>query len=60
MVGLVNPQGKPMTEITRVGIDLAKRVIPVHAINATGRVVVSKALPADKFAAWCVRKLLQK
>lgn len=49
-----------MTEITRVGIDLAKRVIQVHAINATGRVVVSKALPADKFAAWCVRKLLQK
>ena len=32
-----------MNEITRVGVDLAKRVIQVHAINATGRVVAAKA-----------------
>ena len=44
-----------MNEITRVGVDLAKRVIQVHAVDATGRVVVAKALPADKFAAWCVQ-----
>ena len=44
-----------MNEITRVGVDLAKRVIQVHAIDATGRVVAAKALPADKFAAWCVQ-----
>lgn len=44
-----------MNEITRVGVDLAKRLIQVHAVNATGRVVVAKALPADKFAAWCVQ-----
>ena len=44
-----------MNEITQVGVDLAKRVIQVHAVNATGRVVVAKALPADKFAAWCAQ-----
>ena len=26
-----------MDEITRVGVDLAKRVIQVHAVNAAGR-----------------------
>ena len=31
-------------EIVRVGADLAKRVIQVHAVDAAGRVVVAKAL----------------
>jgi transposase len=44
-----------MNEITRVGVDLAKRVIQIHAVDATGRVVVAKALSAHKFAAWCVQ-----
>ena len=44
-----------MNEITRVGVDLAKRVIQVHAVDAAGRVVAAKALPADKFAAWCAQ-----
>lgn len=44
-----------MNEITRVGVDLAKRVIQVHAVNATGRVVAAKALPANKFPAWCAQ-----
>jgi len=43
-----------MSEITRVGVDLARRVIQVHAVDAAGRVVVAKAMP-DKFAAWCVQ-----
>ncbi len=30
-----------MNEITRVGVDLAKRVIQVHAVDACGRVVVA-------------------
>ena len=33
-----------MEEITTVGIDLAKRVFRVHAIDALGRVVVSKSV----------------
>lgn len=44
-----------MEQITRVGVDLAKRVIQVHAVSATGRVMSMKALARDKFMAWCVQ-----
>jgi transposase len=44
-----------MEQITRVGVDLAKRVIQVHAVNAAGRVMSAKALTRDKFVAWCVQ-----
>ena len=44
-----------MGEITRVGVDLAKRVIQVHAVNAAGRVVAAKALARDKFVPWCAQ-----
>ena len=44
-----------MDQITRVGVDLAKRVIQVHAVNATGRVMSAKALSRDKFVTWCVQ-----
>ena len=33
-----------MTEITTIGLDLAKSVFQVHGIDATGRVIVAKAL----------------
>ena len=39
--------------IVRVGADLAKRVIQVHAVDAEGAVVCRRALPRDKFIAWC-------
>jgi len=42
-------------EIVRVGVDLAKRVIQVHAVDAAGRVVVAKALARDKFMPWCAQ-----
>jgi transposase len=42
-------------QIVRVGADLAKRVIQVHAVDAAGRVVCRRALPRDKFLAWCAR-----
>jgi transposase len=47
-----------MSEITRaaiarVGVDLAKRVIQVHAVDAAGRRVVARALKRDQFIAWC-------
>ena len=35
-----------MGEITRVGVDLAKRVIQVHAVDATGRVIAAKRCSA--------------
>lgn len=44
-----------MNEITRVGVDLAKRVIQVCAVNAAGVRVVSRALPRDKFVLWCAQ-----
>jgi transposase len=41
--------------IVRVGGDLAKRVIQVHAVDAAGAVVCRRALGRDKFMAWCAR-----
>ena len=41
-------------QAVRVGVDLAKRVIQVHAVDAGGRVVMSRALARDKFIEWCV------
>lgn len=42
-----------MSEITRVGVDLAKHVIQVHAVDAAGKLVTNKALARDKFMLWC-------
>jgi len=42
-----------MNEITRVGVDLAKHVIQVFAVNAAGERVTTRALPRAKFLAWC-------
>ena len=44
-----------MREITRVGVDLAKQVIHVHAVDAAGIMVTNRPLPRDKFMAWCAQ-----
>lgn len=44
-----------MSKITRVGADLAKRVIQVHAVDAAGQRVTGRALARDKFVAWCAQ-----
>lgn len=44
-----------MSEITRVGVDLAKRVLQVHAVDASGQRITSRALSRDKFLAWCAQ-----
>lgn len=41
--------------IVRVGVDLAKNLIQVHAADATGRRVVARALGRDQFMAWCAQ-----
>ena len=41
--------------VVRVGVDLAKRVIQVHAVDAAGRVVTARALARDKFMPWCAQ-----
>jgi len=42
-----------MSEITRVGVDLAKAVIQVHAVDAAGKLVTNRQLSRDKFLPWC-------
>ena len=44
-----------MKEITRVGVDLAKNLIQVHAVDAAGKVVSNRPLPRDKFMPWCAQ-----
>ena len=44
-----------MQEITRVGVDLAKHVIQVHAVDGSGKLRPSRALARDKFMAWCAQ-----
>jgi transposase len=41
--------------IARVGVDLAKQVIQVHAVDAQGRRVVARAFKREQFMAWCVQ-----
>jgi transposase len=47
-----------MSEITRsavarVGVDLSKRVIQVHAVDRVGRLVLAKAMSVNRFFGWC-------
>jgi transposase len=44
-----------MSEITRIGADLAKNVIQIHAVDTAGKVVTNRPLPRDKFLAWCAQ-----
>ena len=41
--------------IARVGVDLAKNVIQVHAIDAAGRRVMTRAFKRDQFLVWCAQ-----
>ncbi|TMH69400.1 MAG: IS110 family transposase, partial [Betaproteobacteria bacterium] len=40
-----------MDKITAVGLDLAKQIIQVHAIDATGRVVLRKVVRRERLLA---------
>ena len=44
-----------MREIARVGVDLAKQVIHVHAVDSAGTMVTNRPLPRDEFIAWCAQ-----
>jgi transposase len=44
-----------MTEITRVGADLAKAVIQVHAVDRSDKVITNRPLAREKFMAWCAQ-----
>jgi transposase len=44
-----------MSEITRVGVDLAKQVIQVHAVDACAQPVIRRQLARRSFLDWCVK-----
>lgn len=44
-----------MGEITRVGVDLAKQVIQVHAVDERGEAVSRRALARRSFLDWCAK-----
>lgn len=45
-------KGKVMNAITRVGVDLAKNVMQIHAVDAGEHVVVRKAIARENFMSW--------
>lgn len=44
-----------MSTIERVGVDLAKNFIQVHAVDAANKVITNRALKRDKFLQWCAQ-----
>ena len=43
--------------ISRVGVEIAKQVIHVHAVDGAGRREVARALKRDQFLPWCTQHL---
>lgn len=44
-----------MSAIVRVGVDLAKHVIQVHAVDASSAVITNRPLSRGKFMEWCAQ-----
>jgi len=44
-----------MSNITRVGVDLAKNLIQVHAVDLAGKVVTNRAVKRENFLQWCAQ-----
>lgn len=44
-----------MNEITRVGVDLAKHVIQVHAVDRATKLVTNRSLTRTNFMLWCTK-----
>jgi transposase len=49
-------RGEVMTEITTVGLDLAKRVVSLCGESATGRVVMQRTLRREAVLGWFVQR----
>lgn len=39
--------------VTRVGVDLSKRVYQVHGVDRSGKVVFAKPMSPERFLTWC-------
>jgi transposase len=44
-----------MSNITRVGVDLAKNLIQVHAVDLAGKVITNRAMKRENFLQWCAQ-----
>lgn len=42
-----------MNRITRVGVDLAKNLIQVHAVDTSAKLVINRTIKRDNFLRWC-------
>src|SRR6202023_534819 len=52
VVDNANGREPSMKEVTTIGLDLAKNVFQVHAVDRTGAVVVRRALRRSQVLAW--------
>jgi hypothetical protein len=50
VVSSIEPGGEVMRELTTIGIDLAKNVFAVHAVDRDGRVVLRRLVGRGKLA----------
>jgi transposase len=41
--------------MARVGVDIAKTVVHVHAVDGAGRRVLTRALKREQFLPWCAK-----
>lgn len=41
-----------IANIRRAGVDLAKKVIQVHAVDGAGQRILSRAIKRDQFLVW--------
>ncbi|HEY1864472.1 MAG TPA: hypothetical protein VGG77_12480, partial [Roseiarcus sp.] len=46
--GAVHGQVQKLSSVTRLGLDLAKKVFQVHAVDANGEIVVARKLARSR------------
>jgi transposase len=44
-----------MENVVRIGVDLAKQVLQIHAVDAACRVIAARAIARGRFLEWCVQ-----
>jgi len=44
-----------MENVVRIGVDLAKQVLQIHAVDVAGRVIAARAIARGRFIEWCVQ-----
>jgi transposase len=56
MAGVMQPSatGDIMDKMARVGVDLAKNLMQVHAVDSVEHVIVRKAITRERFVSWFV------